>query len=183
MRQTSSGRTAWARRIVSTPGSEKPKCLTLPFCDQLLDRARPRLVKKPVGRPASCSTSKLLGRYSLIQRSPGHVTADQNTTWHTTLRTPDGTIISHVPELSQNHAVAPEPSIRLSRLSAKITGTVLMWPPFPTRSTIAQCSSRRCKCANSKSAKFSVSAHSQVGELGHALCGGHSPTALAKWKR
>lgn len=27
-----------------------------------------------------------------------------------------------------------------------------MWPPLPTRSTIAQCSSRRCKCANVRSA-------------------------------
>lgn len=32
------------------------------------------------------------------------------------------------------------------------TGMVLMCPPFPMRSTIAQCSSRRCKCVNSKSA-------------------------------
>jgi hypothetical protein len=31
-------------------------------------------------------------------------------------------------------------------------GTVRMWPPLPTRSTIAQCSSRRCKCANVRSA-------------------------------
>src|SRR6478752_3002458 len=83
-------------------------------------RSCSRLVKKPVERPASCSKSKLLGRHSLIQRSPGYVTADQNTSWHTTLSTPNGTIISHVPELSQNHAVAPEPSIRLSRLSAKM---------------------------------------------------------------
>src|SRR6266478_1662422 len=79
-----------------------------------------RLVKKPVERPASCSKSKLLGRHALIQRSPGYVTADQNTSWHTTLSTPNGTIISHMPELSQNHADAPEPSIRLSRLSAKM---------------------------------------------------------------
>jgi transposase len=84
------------------------------------DKGYPALVKKPVERPASCSKSKLLGRHALIQRSPGYVTADQNTSWHTTVSTPNGTIISHVPELSQNHAVAPEPSIRLSRLSAKM---------------------------------------------------------------
>src|SRR5260370_15789108 len=54
---------------------------------------------------------EILGRHSLIQRSPGYVTADQNTSWHTTLSTPNGTIISHVPELSQNQAFAPEPSI------------------------------------------------------------------------
>src|SRR5215813_13214446 len=64
--------------------------------------------------------SKSLGRHSLIQRSPGYVTADQNTSWHTTLSTPNGAIISHLPELGQNHAVAPEPSIRLSTLSAKM---------------------------------------------------------------
>ena len=32
------------------------------------------------------------------------------------------------------------------------TGTVRMWPPLPTRSTIAQCSSRCCKCLKSRSA-------------------------------
>ena len=32
------------------------------------------------------------------------------------------------------------------------TGMVRMCPPLPTRSTIAQCSSRCCKCANSRSA-------------------------------
>jgi hypothetical protein len=32
------------------------------------------------------------------------------------------------------------------------TGTVRMWPPLPTRSTIAQCSSRCCKCVKSRSA-------------------------------
>src|SRR5215813_4197734 len=53
-------------------------------------------------------------------RAPGHITADQNTSWHTTLSTPNGAIISHLPELGQNHAVAPEPSIRLSTLSAKM---------------------------------------------------------------
>ena len=31
-------------------------------------------------------------------------------------------------------------------------GTVLMCPPLPTRWTIAQCSSRCCKCVNSRSA-------------------------------
>ena len=30
------------------------------------------------------------------------------------------------------------------------TGTVRIYPPFPTRSTIAQCSSRCCRCRNSK---------------------------------
>ena len=55
------------------------------------------------------------GRYSLIRRSLGRITADQNTSWYTTLRTPNTTSSSHLPELSQNHAVAPEPSIRLSR--------------------------------------------------------------------
>ena len=34
------GWTAWARRIVCTPASERPKCLTLPCLDQLLHRAR-----------------------------------------------------------------------------------------------------------------------------------------------
>jgi hypothetical protein len=62
---------------------------------------------------------EITGRYSLIQRSPGHVTADQNASFHTTLMTPNARIISHVPELNQNHAVTPEPSIHLSRLSAK----------------------------------------------------------------
>ncbi len=38
------------------------------------------------------------------------------------------------------------------RLSHSGTGTVRMCPPLPTRSTMAQCSSRCCKCANSKSA-------------------------------
>ena len=32
------------------------------------------------------------------------------------------------------------------------TGTVRMWPPLPTRSTMAQCSSCCCKCAKSRSA-------------------------------
>ena len=32
------------------------------------------------------------------------------------------------------------------------TGTVRMWPPLPTRSTMAQCSSRCCKCVKSRSA-------------------------------
>ena len=32
------------------------------------------------------------------------------------------------------------------------SGTGRMWPPLPTRSTIAQCSSRCCKCVKSKSA-------------------------------
>jgi hypothetical protein len=50
--------------------------------------------KNPSNVQHRCSALKLLGRYSLNQRSPGHVTADQNTTWHTTLRTPNGTIIS-----------------------------------------------------------------------------------------
>ena len=34
------GWTAWARRIVCTPASERPKCLTLPCLDQFLHRAR-----------------------------------------------------------------------------------------------------------------------------------------------
>ena len=32
------------------------------------------------------------------------------------------------------------------------TGTVRMWPPLPTRSTMAQCSSRCCKWVKSRSA-------------------------------
>jgi len=63
---------------------------------------------------------EIIGPLLSNQRSLGHVTADQNTSWHTTLRTPNATIISHLPELSQNHAVAPEPSIRLTTLSAKM---------------------------------------------------------------
>ena len=34
------GWTAWARRIVCTPASERPKCLTLPCLNQLLHRSR-----------------------------------------------------------------------------------------------------------------------------------------------
>src|SRR5215471_15758957 len=75
--------------------------------------------KKTVASPVSCSV-EIIGPYSLIQRSPGYVTAEQNTSWHTMLKRPNAAIISHPPELSQTHVVAPEPSIRLSRLSAKI---------------------------------------------------------------
>jgi hypothetical protein len=38
-----------------------------------------------------------------------------------TLRIPNTKISSHRPELTQNHVVAPDPSIRLSTLSAKMT--------------------------------------------------------------
>ena len=33
------GWTAWARRIVPAAASDRPKCLTLPACDELFDRA------------------------------------------------------------------------------------------------------------------------------------------------
>ena len=36
--RAATGWTAWARRIVCTPASERPKCLTLPCLDQLLHR-------------------------------------------------------------------------------------------------------------------------------------------------
>jgi hypothetical protein len=61
-----------------------------------------------------------LGRHSLIQRSPGYVTADQNTSWHTTLSTPNGTIISHVPELRLQHTTLATARLRFPFLAAKI---------------------------------------------------------------
>src|SRR2546422_812723 len=75
--------------------------------------------------PARCSTvTEFLsgaGCYSpRLRRLPVSTIPDQNRSWHTTLRTPDTKISSHLPDLSHNHMVSPGPSIRPSRLSAKI---------------------------------------------------------------
>jgi len=51
---------------------------------------------------------------------PIRTNPDQNTRWHSTLRTPDTNISSHLPELTQNHTESPGPSIRLSKLSGKM---------------------------------------------------------------
>ena len=48
-------------------------------------------------------------------------TVDQNRSWHTTLRTPDTKIRAPIPDLNPHHVVIPVPSIRPSKLSAKIT--------------------------------------------------------------
>ena len=55
-----------------------------------------------------------------VRRLPVSTIRDQNRSWHTTLRTPNTKISSHLPDLSHNHIVSPGPSIRPSRLSAKI---------------------------------------------------------------
>ena len=47
-------------------------------------------------------------------------TPDQNRSPHTTLRTPDTKISSHLPELYQNHTVSSCPSIRPGALPAKM---------------------------------------------------------------
>jgi Sigma-70 region 2 len=87
-----------------------------------------RMVKKLVESlicPARCSTvTEFLtgaGCYSPpVRRLPVSTIPYQNRSWHTTLRTPDTKISSHLPDLSHNHMVSPGPSIRPSRLSAKI---------------------------------------------------------------
>ena len=65
---------------------------------------------------------KLAWRYvSQVRRLPRGTIADQNRTWHIALRTPDATITIHQRDLSHNHVVSRVPSIRPSRVSAKMT--------------------------------------------------------------
>jgi len=61
-------------------------------------------------------------RYSpWIRRLRRHTTSDQNRSCKTTLSIPNTKVSSHRPEFTQNHIVSPDPSIRLSTLSAKMT--------------------------------------------------------------
>src|SRR5262245_24189176 len=56
-----------------------------------------------------------------IRRLRRPTTSDQNKSCNTTLSIPNTMISSHRPQLTQNHIVSPDPSIRLSTLSAKMT--------------------------------------------------------------
>src|SRR5438094_2056973 len=42
-----------------------------------------------------------------VRRLPVSTIRDQNRSWHTTLRTPNTKISSHLPDLSHNHIVSP----------------------------------------------------------------------------
>ncbi len=56
-----------------------------------------------------------------VPRWPVPATPDQNRSWHTTLSRPGTKISSHLPGLSQNHAVFSCPSICPSKLSVKMS--------------------------------------------------------------
>ena len=56
-----------------------------------------------------------------IRRLRRSTISDQNRSCKTTLSIPNTMISSHCPELTQNHIVFSDPSIRLSTLSAKMT--------------------------------------------------------------
>jgi hypothetical protein len=64
----------------------------------------------------------------------------------------------HFPALQTQRNIFPDRRSAAWIHSSKValthsgTGTVRMCPPLPTRSTMAQCSSRCCKCVNSRSA-------------------------------
>src|SRR5215831_12034143 len=71
---------------------------------------------------AMCTKCLNKDRYSpWIRRLRRPTTSDQNRSCKTTLSIPNTMISSHRPELTQNHIVSPDPSIRLSTLSAKMT--------------------------------------------------------------
>jgi hypothetical protein len=55
-----------------------------------------------------------------VRRVPGSTTSDQNRSCISTLSVPETTISSHRPELTHN-IFSPDPSIRLSKLSANTT--------------------------------------------------------------
>src|SRR5262249_51728869 len=84
-----------------------------------------RTVKKTRRIRCPCAMCKALlnkDHFSpMIRRIPLPTTPNQNRSCKTTLSIPNTMISSHRPELTQNHIVSPDPSIRLSTLSAKIT--------------------------------------------------------------
>ena len=85
------------------------------------DKVRRRTVKKLVEYCNTAWNMDGVRHYPRwVRRVPGSTTSDQNRSYISALSVPETTISSHRPELTHN-IFSPDPSIRLSKLSANTT--------------------------------------------------------------